>query len=402
MLIGADLVISIARARIIKTSARMGVEVTAMPEDFKVTPWEVTGDIDYEMLMKQFGTAPIDDALLDRLSRYGPLHPMMRRGIFYSHRDLGWLLDEHDKGNTFTLYTGRGPSGNTHLGHLMPWIFNRWVQKTFGCDMLFQMTDDEKFLFKDLTLDETTGMAYENALDFIALGFDPKKTRIILDTKNVDKMYPVALKVAKRTTYSTAKAVFGFDNSTNIGSIFYTTMQSVPAFLPSIDAGKQVPVLIPCGIDQDPHFRVTRDAAPHLGFPKPSLLFCKMLPGLDGSGKMSSSVEDTTIYTTDSPKAVKKKVGRAFTGGRVSVEEQRAMGGNPDVCAVYQYFFFLFEGDDSKLNELADRCRNGEILCGECKQCLTQRINVFLEEHQDRREKAKDIVGDMTYDGFEW
>ena len=57
----------------------------------------------------------------------------------------------------------------------MPWIFNKWIQDTFDVPMLFQMTDDEKFLFKDLTLHDTRNMAYENALDFIALGFDPDK-----------------------------------------------------------------------------------------------------------------------------------------------------------------------------------------------------------------------------------
>lgn len=373
-----------------------------MPEDFKVTPWEVTGEIDYDLLQQRFGTTPIDDALLERLARYGDLHYMLRRGIFYSHRDMIPLLDEYDKGNRFVLYTGRGPSGNTHLGHIMPWIFNKWVQDTFGVDMLFQLTDDEKFLFKDLTLEETGRMAYENALDFIALGFDPKKTRIIVNTKNVDKLYPVALKVAKKVTFSTAKAVFGFENSTNIGSIFYTTMQSVPAFLPTDEAGNQVPVLIPCGIDQDPHFRVTRDVAPGLGYPKPSLIYCKMCPGLAGGDKMSSSDENATIFTTDTPKAVKKKVGRAFTGGCVSVEEQRQKGGNPEVCSVFKYNYFLFEHDDGKINELAEKCRKGEILCGECKMCLTERINVFLEQHQDKREKAKDVVADMTYDGFEW
>ena len=214
-----------------------------MPEDFKVTPWEVTGDIDYDLLQERFGTTPIDEAMKERLSKYGDIHPMIRRGIFYSHRDLIPLLDHYDKGNPFVLYTGRGPSGNTHLGHLMPWIFNKWVQDTFGVDMLFQMTDDEKFLFKDMTLGDTTSMAYQNALDFIALGFDPKKTRIILNTKNIDTLYPIALRISKKVTFSTAKAVFGFDNSTNIGSIFYTTLQSVPAFLPTEEAGKQVPVL---------------------------------------------------------------------------------------------------------------------------------------------------------------
>jgi tryptophanyl-tRNA synthetase len=268
--------------------------------------------------------------------------------------------------------------------------------------MLFQMTDDEKFLFKDLTLKETRSVAYENALDFVALGFDPKRTKIILDTENIEALYPIALKVSKKVTFSTAKAVFGFDNSTNIGSIFFTTIQAAPAFLPSERAGKQVPCLIPCGIDQDPHFRVARDVAPGLDYPKPAMLYCKMFPGLGGGDKMSSSDEFGTIYTTDSSKDVKKKVGRAFTGGCVSVDEQRKNGGNPEVCAVFKYNFFLFEGNDEKINDIADKCKKGEILCGECKQMLTEKINVFLEEHQAKREKAKDVVDTMTFDGFEW
>ena len=373
-----------------------------MVEEFKVTPWEVTGDIDYDLLQKKFGTTPIDDALIGRIAKYGEVHPMIRRGIFYSHRDLNWILDEYDKGNRFTLYTGRGPSGNTHLGHLMPWIFNKWVQDTFDVPMLFQLTDDEKFLFKDLTLHDTYSMAYENALDFIALGFDPEKTRIIVDTKNIDKLYPIALKVAKKINFSTAKAVFGFENTSNIGQIFFTTIEAAPAFLPTETEGRKVPVLIPCGIDQDPHFRACRDVAPGLNYPKPCTMYCKMAPGLNGSDKMSSSDENATIYTTDTPKAVKKKVGRAFTGGKVSVEEQRRDGGNPEVCAVFKYNFYMFEKDDAKLNEMAERCRNGEILCGECKMCLTEKINAFLEEHQAKREEAREVIDSMTYDGFKW
>ena len=372
-------------------------------DDFKVTPWEVTGDIDYDLLAERFGTTPIDEKLTKRLEKYGNIHPMLKRGIFYSHRNLDTVLNEYDKGNKFVLYTGRGPSGHTHLGHLMPWIFNKWIQDTFGCEMYFQMTDDEKFLFKsDLTLEDTRSKAYENALDFVALGFDKKKTKIILDSENIKTLYPIALKVSKKVNFSTAKAVFGFDNTTNIGSIFFTSVQAAPAFLATELQGKQVPCLIPCGIDQDPHFRVARDVAPGLGYPKPSLVYCKMFPGLSGGDKMSSSDENATIYTTDSSKQVKKKVGRAFTGGCVSVEEQRKDGGNPAVCAVFKYNYYLFEHDDKKLDEMAEKCRNGEILCGECKVALTEKINVFLEKHQEKREKAKEIVGDMTFEGFKW
>jgi len=364
--------------------------------EFTVTPWEVSGEIDYDLLVEKFGTKRIDQALLDRMAKYGPIHPLMRRGVVYSHRDMEWILDRYDAGEKFYLYTGRGPSGHTHLGHLMPWIFTKHLQDVFDVPLYFQLTDDEKFLFNEnLRLEDTRNMAYENLLDVIALGFDPKKTKVFLDTEYIRTLYPFALQVAKKVTFSTAKAVFGFDNSTNIGSIFYTSVQAAPAFLGSALAGKNVPCLIPCGIDQDPHFRVTRDIAPSLGYYKPALLHNKMFPGLTGTDKMSSSQPGSTIYTTDAPKVVRKKINTAFTGGAVSVEEQRKSGGRPEVCSVFKYKFYLFEPEDRKLDELYERCRKGEVLCGECKKSLGDAVACFLEKHQEAREKAKDRVDEF-------
>ena len=51
---------------------------------------------------------------------------------------------------------------------------------------------------------------------------------------------------------------------------------------------------------------------------------------------------------------------------------------------------------------MAEKCRNGEILCGECKVALTQKINVFLEAHQAKREEAKEILDKMAFEGFKW
>ena len=114
---------------------------------------------------------------------------MLRRGIFFSHREMTRILDEYEKGNKFFLYTGRGPSGHTHIGHLVPWMFAKWLQEKFDVNMYFQLTDDEKFYSKtELTLDETRKFAYENALDFIALGFNPEKTKIIINTRNIQTL----------------------------------------------------------------------------------------------------------------------------------------------------------------------------------------------------------------------
>src|SRR3989338_2191031 len=147
--------------------------------EFVVNPWEVRGNVDYEKLMKQFGTQHIDDKLLQRIKKHtGELHHFLRRKIFFSHRDLNWILNEYEKGNKFFLYTGRAPSGNIHLGHLIPWIFTKWLQDKFNVDLWFQFPDEEKFLFKDnLTLKDTEHYTYENMLDVIAIGFDPKRTK---------------------------------------------------------------------------------------------------------------------------------------------------------------------------------------------------------------------------------
>src|SRR4030065_2904817 len=337
-----------------------------MTDEFVVTPYKVGGDVDYEGLIERFGTKKIDEQLLSRLSKYGPVHHMLRRQIFYSHRDMEWILDQYDKGNSFSLYTGRGPSGPIHIGHLMPWAFTKYLQDTFKVPLWFQMTDDGKFIFYGhLTLEETKKWGYENALDVIALGFDPKLTNIFLDTEYIKTMYPIAIRAAQKINFSTIRAVFGFDSSNNIGSIFFTSIQTVPCFLESIDKGKKVPCLIPCGIDQDPHFRITRDIAEGLGFYKPALVHAKLMPSLAGQEKMStSSKSDMTVFTTDDKKTVKKKIGNAFTGGRVSVEEQKKLGGNPDVCSVHAYNTYFFEPDDKRLASLYSDCRAGQITCG--------------------------------------
>jgi len=361
-------------------------------DEFVVTPWHVEGDIDYDKLIKRFGTQKISNELLLKLQKItGEDHFMLRRGIFFSHRDLNLILENYEKGEEFFLYTGRGPSGHTHIGHLVPWVFSKWLQDKFNVNMYFQLTDDEKFFAKqDLSLAQTTNFALENALDFIALGFKPEKTKIIINTKNIKTLYPIASQVAKKINFSNTKAVFGFTNDTNLGMIFYTSLQSAPCFIED----KQV--LIPLGVDQDPHFRITRDIAPKINKTKPALIHNIMIPSLLGpGGKMSASDEKNTIFTTDSPEVVKKKINKyAFSGGQPDIDEHRKIGGNPDIDVSYQYLRIFFEHDDSKLKKIYDDYKSGKMLTGELKSILIEKINAFLSVHQQKREEARKNIND--------
>ena len=368
----------------------------------KVTPWDVFGEIDYERLSKEFGVSLVDDELLERIRKQtGELHFMLRRKVFFAHRDLNWILDEYNKGNKFFLYTGRGPSGQIHIGHIFLWIFTKWLQDKFDVELLFQMTDDEKFLFNDkLSLEDTNRLAYENALDVIALGFNPKKTKIIIDTEQAGIMYKEAIKVAKKITFSMVKSSFGFTNENNIGEIFYTSMQTVPAFLPSITSGKNIPCLIPHAVDQDPHFRLTRDILPKLGYYKPASIQCCFLPPLSGvNGKMSATgAKESTIFMSDTPEEVEKKIKKyAFSGGRSTIEEHRSKGGNPDIDVSYQYLKMMFEPDDKKLQKIHDDYKSGKLLSGELKQILIEKMVAFMKNHAKQRKLAEKKVKKFIY-----
>jgi len=367
----------------------------------KITPWEVSGDIDYQKLIKEFGVSKLDDKILSRIKKHTKdLHFMLRRKIFFAHRDMNWLLDEYEKGNKFFLYTGRAPSGPIHIGHLMPWVFTKWLQDKFKVELWFQFPDEEKFLFnKKMTFDDAEKYLNENMLDIIALGFNPKKTHFLVDTQHAGLMYKHACRVAKKITLSTVKASFGFTDSMNIGIIFYTSMQAVPAFLPSVLKGKNIPCLIPLAVDQDPHFRVARDVYPKLGYYKPSIIHTMFLPPLTGpQGKMSSSESKVAILTTDSPSEVKNKINKyAFSGGQHSIAEHRKKGGNPDIDVSFQYLRMFFEPNDKKLKDIYEDYKSGALLTSELKEILIDKINVFLKEHQSNREKARSQVDKFLF-----
>jgi len=366
----------------------------------RVTPWEVKGKIDYDKIVREFGVSKLDTSILERIQNHTKeLHFMLRRKIFFSHRDLNWILDKYEKGKKFFLYTGCGPSGPLHLGHLGTWIFTKWLQDVFNVELWFQFTDDEKFLFKNQDYESIQKWTQDNMLDVIALGFNPKKTHFLIDTKHAGLLYPEAIKFAKKITFSTVKAAFGFTPERNIGEIFYTSMQAVPAVLPSILKKEQIPCLIPLAIDQDPHFRVARDVYPKLGHYKPAIIHSTFLPPLTGTkGKMSSSESNVAILTTDTPQQVETKINKyAFSGGQVTIDEHRKKGGNPDIDVSFQYLKHIFEPDDQKLAQIEKSYKSGELLTSDLKKILIEKINIFLKEHQKRREKAKHQIKKFVY-----
>ena len=364
-----------------------------------ITPYEVKGSVDYQKLISDFGLKPLEGSTAKRFDRLaGESNYMIRRGIYFAERDLAWLLDEYEKGNRFYVYTGIAPSGSMTIAQTMHFQMAKWLQDRFGAEVLIMIPDEEKFLVKRnpaFTLESGHELAMEDALDIAALGFNSKKTRIFLDTEYAKTLYKQAVRISKYITYSIIKDAFGFGNDTNVGALFYTSLQAAPAFLKSVQEGKNVPCLIPMGVDQDVHFRVARNAIGKLGYYKPAAILSKFVPSLSMDPKMSASDPNGAIYLSDDEAAVAKKINKAITGQQSTAELQKKFGGDPEKCAVYQYYKFLFEPDDGKLEQIFNSERNGTLLAGEHKKDLASRINHFLNEHRERKKRIKPRLADF-------
>lgn len=393
--------------------------IDAEEDDQIVDPWNVETKsdkgVDYDKLIKKFGSQKIDQELLDRFEQVtgkAP-HHFLKRGIFFSQRDMHLILNRVEAKKPFFLYTGRGPSSDAmHMGHLIPFMFTKWLQDVFDVPLVIQLTDDEKFLWKDLKAEEALRLSYENAKDIIALGFNKDKTFIFSDMEYIGSspaFYRNMLKVQKCVTFNQVKGIFGFGDSSCIGKISFPAIQAAPSFsnsFPHIFGDrKNIPCLIPCAIDQDPYFRMTRDVAPRLGYIKPALLHSTFFPALQGAQtKMSASDPNTSIFLTDTQKQIKTKVNKyAFSGGGVSVEEHREKGGNCDVDISYQYLTFFLE-DDDRLQQIREEYSSGKLLTGELKKELIGIIQKLVGEHQERRKAVTpEVVKEfMTPRKLEW
>ncbi|ELR57811.1 Tryptophanyl-tRNA synthetase, cytoplasmic [Bos mutus] len=351
----------------------------------------------------RFGSSKIDKELVNRIERATGQRPhrFLRRGIFFSHRDMHQILDAYENKKPFYLYTGRGPSSEAmHVGHLIPFIFTKWLQDVFNVPLVIQMTDDEKYLWKDLTLDQAYGYAVENAKDIIACGFDINKTFIFSDLDYMGMspgFYKNVVKIQKHVTFNQVKGIFGFTDSDCIGKISFPAIQAAPSFsnsFPQIFRDRtDVQCLIPCAIDQDPYFRMTRDVAPRIGYPKPALLHSTFFPALQGAQtKMSASDPNSSIFLTDTAKQIKTKVNKhAFSGGRDTVEEHRQFGGNCDVDVSFMYLTFFLE-DDDKLEQIRRDYTSGAMLTGELKKELIEVLQPLIAEHQARRKEVTDEI----------
>lgn len=186
-----------------------------------LTPWEVKGKVNYMAQINKFGTSAVDTELVKRWEKVTKMkaHRFIRRGLVFSHQDIELILDDVEAGRPVYIYTGRGPSSESmHLGHMVPFLFTKYLQDALNCIVVIQMSDEEKYFFKDGSgprdLESYRQLGYKNARDVIACGFDLKKTFIFSDLEfNCGNLFFNNCLLMKATTMNQIQGIYGLGST---------------------------------------------------------------------------------------------------------------------------------------------------------------------------------------------
>ena len=445
-----------------------------MDGDRAIDPWSSEGETDYSRIVQKFGLQKVDHSMLPNP---GMLH---RRGIVFAHRDLDVALRSIRDGSSLGVLTGLMPSGGMHLGHSMVIEQVKWFQEQ-GADVTVAVADLEALATRGIGLSDGRKTAIEEyILNYAALGLDPSKSSVYFQSSRPE-VQRLGFKLGRRTNLSEFEAIYGFTGETNLAHVQAPMVQVGDIVHPQLEEfGGLRPIVVPVGIDQDPHLRLTRDivAKTHwfninsrkaggltislsiqnhnseifgvekggkinrevradvfrritkiitslgfadsisnpkhgtldvpgatnsdrslirsellelerdmggLGLMPPCSTYHRFAPGMTG-GKMSSSKPETTIFMNDTYDSMAKKVRRAVSGGKSTVEEHRRLGGDCSQDVPFQYLEFFFEEDDSAISEIKREYESGRMLAGEMKQLCTDKAGEWLSDISEKRE----------------
>jgi tryptophanyl-tRNA synthetase len=224
----------------------------------KIDPWSSTTYQDYARLRDEFGIQEFSENLWKDLPNP---HRLLRRGVVFGHRGFEMIHEAITKKKPWAILTGLMPSGRMHLGHKMV-IDEVLYYQSLGADIFIAVADIEAYATRGFTLEETKELAVnEYIANYVALGLDPKKSHLYFQSKHQD-VKDLAFLLGKKVNWSQMVATYGFEGSTNMAHIFSPLVQTGDILHVQLEKfGGIRPTLVPVGVDQDPHIRLSRDIA---------------------------------------------------------------------------------------------------------------------------------------------
>ena len=291
------------------------------------------------------------------------------------------------------ILTGDRPTGRMHLGHFVGSLKNR-VKLQDEYDQFVMIADVQALTDNFANPQKVRESIREVALDYLAVGIDPTKTTIFIQSLIPEiaelTVYYLNLVTLERVLRNpTAKAEIkqkGFGKSLPAGFAMYPISQA--ADITFVNAN-----LVPVGEDQVPMIEQTREIVRKFNslygetLVEPEALVGDIprLPGTDGQAKMSKSIGNC-IYLSDPKEEVEKKVMGMYTDPtRIHPTDPGKVEGNP----IFVYHN-AFNPDKKEVEDFKTRYKEGKIGDVEIKKRLAEVINELLEPMRKRR---KDYEG---------
>jgi len=348
-----------------------------------IDPWGSTLIEDYNKLIKDFLLDTFDPSLFPEPNR------LMRRGVVFSGIGLKEISDAIKKKQPFYVLSGIMPSGKKiHFGNKSVVEMMSYFQK-HGAQTYILIADLEAEATRNISLEEARKRALEFHIPaYIALGLDPKKTTFYFQSENIEVMH-AAYRYSKKVTAAQFSALYGsndpermFSALTQVGDILF------PQFK------KRMPGIIPVGVDQCPHILLARDIVNRMRREKffaPAATFHKYTPALNGHFKMSKSMPKSMIELPEDPKSACRKIKRAVSGGRETLEEHRKLGAIIEKDMVFELLKQHLIEDDEELNYIYKEYKSGRMTTGELKDIGCKKITEFMTQLERDIAKARKL-----------
>ena len=300
------------------------------------------------------------------------------------------------------IFSGARPTGKLHIGNLLGALHN-WVEMQDDYECIYCIVD-----IHALTSLTDTSKLQENIremiLDWLAVGLDPKKSILFVQSK-VPEVTELSTLLGMITPLSWLLRVPTFKEkvklqpeNVNYGLVGYPVLMASDIMLYKA-------TVVPVGEDQLPHLELTREITRRFnGFfgetfpePKGKLTQYPMVVGLDGKGKMSKQAgNDIEIALTE--KETIKKIKTAYTD---PTRLYRSDPGHPDKCNVCKLMRYFNSG---VIEDISEKCLKAEIGCVDCKMMLAEAINNYLRPIRERRAELAanpKYIAEVLEDGAE-
>src|SRR5688572_25994412 len=236
---------------------RSGLEAQPPGSGVQIDPWGSSQYQDYARLRDEFGISSFGP---DEWGIFSQPHRLFRRGVVFGHRDFERVSDAVKGHDPWSVMTGFMPSGDLHMGHKM--VLEQVIaHQAEGADVHLALADFEAMAARGFTLERARDIALQQYVhNALALGLKPERAEFYFQTRR-HRVNTLAHKFAQKVNWSNLQALYGFSGSTSIAHVLAPLVQAADILHPQQDEPGPRPVLVPVGVDQDPHIRLTRDIA---------------------------------------------------------------------------------------------------------------------------------------------